>query len=424
MNVSIVDFGADPQGANLCTGHIQKAIDTCAEAGGGTVTVPAGLYRTGTFRLRSHITLHLSQGATLKGSDQISDYPPIDFAWYNNKATIALIHAFSETSVRIVGEGTIDLNAQPFMRWDHPCSGLDAKDEPRLNAKQWAQCHVAPGARPTRPIFLHDCDQVEVEGVTLKNSPCWTLTFSKCRRVRARNLTIDNSLRVPHSDGVHCCSCQDVVISGCFITSGDDCVAITGISDWEGVSERILISDCTLRSSSAALRIGHEASKVRGVVARGLVIADSNRGVAVFAGEGGYVEDVLLSDLIISSRIVAGPWWGKGEPLVVCAAGGGRIKGVSVRNVAARAENGVVVAGDVQDVSLRDWSLTLRHGDNRPLYGGELDLSPAPRLPAPDAAKHIPWLHAAGAGRVAAEGIAAARAADEAIPFDITPIIQ
>ena len=55
MNVDILDFGAIADGKALCTTAIQAAIDACAERGGGTVTVPAGHFVTGTVWLRDNI---------------------------------------------------------------------------------------------------------------------------------------------------------------------------------------------------------------------------------------------------------------------------------------------------------------------------------------------------------------------------------
>ena len=42
---------------------IQRAIDAAAAAGGGRVVVPAGVYPSGSIRLRSKIDLHLEKGA-------------------------------------------------------------------------------------------------------------------------------------------------------------------------------------------------------------------------------------------------------------------------------------------------------------------------------------------------------------------------
>ena len=71
--VNIKDFGACENEA-LQTRAIQEAIDTVFLAGGGEVQIPCGTYLTGGIRLRSNITLHLLEGAILKGSQNPEDY--------------------------------------------------------------------------------------------------------------------------------------------------------------------------------------------------------------------------------------------------------------------------------------------------------------------------------------------------------------
>ena len=44
-------------GGNIYTEKVE-AIDECFSNGGGVVIIPAGIYRTGGLRLRSHVTLH------------------------------------------------------------------------------------------------------------------------------------------------------------------------------------------------------------------------------------------------------------------------------------------------------------------------------------------------------------------------------
>ncbi len=41
---------------------------------GGTVIIPPAVFFTGTIHLRSHINLHLQNGAVLKGSPNLDDY--------------------------------------------------------------------------------------------------------------------------------------------------------------------------------------------------------------------------------------------------------------------------------------------------------------------------------------------------------------
>jgi polygalacturonase len=63
MTAIVTDFGAIPNGKTLNTDAIQRAIDTCAEAGGGTVVFPPGRFLSGTLELRSYVDLFLEAGA-------------------------------------------------------------------------------------------------------------------------------------------------------------------------------------------------------------------------------------------------------------------------------------------------------------------------------------------------------------------------
>src|SRR5579871_3945884 len=72
---SIADYGAMPGAVALNTGAIQRAIDAAAAAGGGVVTIPAGVFRSGSLFLKAGVELHLDRGAVLQGSADIEDYP-------------------------------------------------------------------------------------------------------------------------------------------------------------------------------------------------------------------------------------------------------------------------------------------------------------------------------------------------------------
>src|SRR5882724_10943890 len=61
----IRDYGAKMVAAKFLydTEPIQKAIDACAAAGGGTVVIPKGNWLTGPLFLRSNVRLELQRGA-------------------------------------------------------------------------------------------------------------------------------------------------------------------------------------------------------------------------------------------------------------------------------------------------------------------------------------------------------------------------
>jgi len=66
-------FGAAGNGKARDTQAIQKTIDVCHAARGGTVYFPAGEYLTGTIVLKSNVTLYLHVSATILGSEQMAD---------------------------------------------------------------------------------------------------------------------------------------------------------------------------------------------------------------------------------------------------------------------------------------------------------------------------------------------------------------
>ncbi len=111
---SVRAFGATGDGKTLDTAAINKAIDSAAAAGGGTVYFPAGNYLSVSIRLKSNIALYLDHGATIiaaNTSDNIKYDPPEpndwdkyqDFGhshWHNS-----LIWGENLTNVSILGTG-------------------------------------------------------------------------------------------------------------------------------------------------------------------------------------------------------------------------------------------------------------------------------------------------------------------------------
>ena len=63
-------FGATGDGTTLDSPAIDKAIDACAQAGGGTVYFPAGTYLSGSIHLQSNIHLLIDTGAVILGAPQ------------------------------------------------------------------------------------------------------------------------------------------------------------------------------------------------------------------------------------------------------------------------------------------------------------------------------------------------------------------
>ena len=91
---------------------LQKAIDTCHAAGGGTLIVPEGeFFSDGPLHLKSHVRLHLEEGATLSFGSNPERYTPlVKVRW---EGTVCwnwspLIYAHGQENIAITGKGTID----------------------------------------------------------------------------------------------------------------------------------------------------------------------------------------------------------------------------------------------------------------------------------------------------------------------------
>ena len=248
--ISVAEFGAKGDGKTLDTGAIQAAIDACAKQGGGTVSIPAGTYLSGTLELKSRIVFRLEPGAVLRGSGELKDYRPNGFKHNEMGETTSLLYAIDQSDIRITGGGTIDLNDRPFIHWDQPRPALPPAEAAKLSERQWKECVVQPSQRPSQPIFFQNCQRLRLDDITVRNSPCWTISINSSRDIRIDHLLIDNNPVVPNNDGIHFCSSQDIVVSDCIIRAGDDCLAFTGITNWEGVCERIAVTNCSLQAKS------------------------------------------------------------------------------------------------------------------------------------------------------------------------------
>ena len=290
MQADITQHGAVPDGESNSTAAIQRAIDACAAAGGGTLVVPAGRFVTGTIWLRSNITLHLEAGAVLLGSQNADDFPLWTSNWEGPASTTraAMISGEDLDNVAITGRGTIDGRGQMWWRLMRQLESSMKIIRPRL-------------------IRLVDCRNVLFEGVTLTNSPAWTLNPVACDNVNIRGLTVINPPDSPNTDGINPDSCRNVRISDCHIDVGDDCVTIKSGSEDQPrreyrPCENVVVTNCTMIHGHGGVVIGSEMSGgVRNVAISNCTFVGTDRGIRLKArrGRGGAVEDLRVSNIVM-----------------------------------------------------------------------------------------------------------------------------
>jgi len=306
---NIRDFGATGIKEDLAQEAIQKAVDACAAAGGGTVHVPPGQYTTGTIHLRSHVRLKVEAGATV--------YSLHDKSRFDKDA---LLYGEDLVGVTIEGRGTFDGEGA----YDRRLKGDHEDDFIRPNQVEMEALGLPllrsfpKPDRTGKMVLLVRCTDVRIAGVSFVDSPSWTIHPVACERLVIDGVTIRTSLKDGvWADGIDPDGCKDVRISNCTIETGDDALVFYSM-DWFGPArpcENITVTNCRLSSASSAVKFcDGNIGGIRNVTIDNCVITGSNRGIAFMTFDGGAVENVVLSNLIIDTIRHEWFWWGDGEP--------------------------------------------------------------------------------------------------------------
>lgn len=370
------DFGAKGDGCTLDTEAIQKAIDACNK--GDTLLLGGkGFFLCGTLRLKGDMTLYIEKGTELVGSRNLEHYYANEFYHNEMVKTISLIYALDCDNIEITGGGKIQMNGDAFVNFDAWCP--DETPRETMIKEFEEQTVVGPETkitRPSQPIFFNNCKNVHVHDLKIFNSPCWTVTFSNCEDIVFENMYVDNHNRIANNDGVHFSASRNIVVRNCTFLCGDDCFAATCITNTNGVCENIEVYDCLMSSRSAAIRFGHLYSVVRNVKVHDIKILPSNRGISIFSGDDGLVENVHIYNIESETRIHAGGWWGKGEGFVICSSNTtGKIKDVLIENCKFIEENPSLISG-AENITLKNCTLEYKKGNTHPYYYGKMDLQP------------------------------------------------
>lgn len=275
-NYNILDFGALGDGIRLNTAAIQKTIDACAEAGGGTVYFPPGRFLSGTIYLKNNVTLFLDAGAVLLGSKDLGDYPVTiqKFRSYTDNYTDkSLIYAEQVQNIALIGRGVIDGQGAAFS-----------------------------GPYKVRPYMLRiiECKNVTVRDVTIMDSPMWVQHYLACENVNIDGITI-HSLVNKNNDGIDIDCCQKVRISNCEINSGDDAIVLKSTADM--LCRDVVVTNCVLRSWCNALKMGTESNGgFQNISISNCAIYNTRlSGIALETVDGGTSERLNISNITMEN---------------------------------------------------------------------------------------------------------------------------
>ncbi len=413
-------FGARGDGKTLDTDAINKAIETAAERGGGTVYFPAGTYLSFSIRLKSHIALYLDQGATLLAANPQEhggryDLPePNEWDMYQDFGHShwqnSLIWGIGLENVSILGPGRIDGKGLT-RRGPGPRRASRAGDMPGVFSTGVTNplettygVTNASGPRPpldpsmegegNKAIALKLCRNVVLRDFSVLMGGHFVLLATG-----VDNLTIDNLKIDTNRDGLDIDSCRNVRISNCTINSPNDDAIVLKSSFGLGyaqATENVTIVNCQVtgydpgtffdgtfkRTQKLApdrdgvtgrIKFGTESNGGFKNITIANCVFDRCRGIALETVDGGLLEDVAINNITmrdvttsplflrLGSRM-RGP---EGVPV-------GKLRRVHISNVFAYdvdPQYACIIAGieghPVEDVTLNNIRIHYRGGGTR-----------------------------------------------------------
>lgn len=287
--IDVRAHGAKGDGTTKDTRAIQSAIDAAEKQGGGTVTIPAGRYLSGTIHLQSNVTLHLDNGAVILASRDEADFDPyeqLNFKPPDDRETTyfhyALLAGEKIHDVAITGEGAIDGNR-------------DKRGGPKT-------------------IALKLAERVTIRGVTVRNSPNYAISFLGCDNVVVDGVRIFNS----YADGIDPDSSRFVRIANSYIDSSDDaiCPKASFALGYRRSTEHVTVVNCTTRTRANHFKLGTESEGgFRDIVVSNLTmlsrdpLLDGGRraksGISLEMVDGGILERIAISNITMVDPLAA-----------------------------------------------------------------------------------------------------------------------
>ena len=312
---NVRDFGAVGDGKTLDSPAINRAIQACSAAGGGTVWLPAGTYLSGSIRLTNNLNVHLDAGAKLLGAPQNLNAYDFSEEWegqaYQDGGHTyfknSLLWGIGLTNVSITGPGLIDgggltRNSALFDRMN----GINIWDQPGV-----PRTNLPPVRLGNKTIALKLCRNVLLRDFTIFKGGHFGVLATGCD-----GLTIDNVTMDTDRDGIDVDCCRNTTISNCRINSpGDDaiCPKSSFALRTNVITENLTIVNCQVsgfemgtlldgtmkpsRSRNGRIKFGTEANGGF----RNVTIANCTfrccRGLALEEVDGGILENIAIQNL-------------------------------------------------------------------------------------------------------------------------------
>ena len=266
----------------LLTKAVQNVIDKMNV--GDVLVFPEGKYVLSTVYLKSGITLRLSKGCKILGSENFNDYDrdeKVDYPLYQDAS-----HSFFHCSMfvgenienmAIEGEGVIDMRSA----WD--------ENNVRNMAHRGAKC-----------IALKNCKNVKLSGFTVENCTDLAVYFAGCENVEISGLNIKTYI-----DGISPDNSKNVKIRGCKVESGDDGIVFKTSYTLNRLEtcEQITVENCEIRSRCNAIKFGTETNGgFFDITVENVKISDTRlAGIAVESVDGATVKNLKFKNISMTN---------------------------------------------------------------------------------------------------------------------------
>jgi len=365
----ITSFGVSNDSTKLSTAVIQNIIDMAFQKGGGTIVVPKGTFLSGALFFKPNTNLKLLEGAILKGSDNIADYPliPSRMEGKNIDYYAALINAYRVNNFTISGSGTINGNGLKFWKgfWAYADS-----------MKKMNRTAINLDVHRPRLIFIWGCNNVSIQNVKLCNSAYWTTHLYQCTNVKIENCEFRSPKRpiaAPSTDGIDLDVCKDIIIRNCYMAINDDAIAIKGGKGpnannlpENGIVENVLIENCTFGESHSSLTLGSECIHARNIRMQHCKVDNNCPILKLKMRPDTYqtYEDIIINDITgyCNSIINMKPWEQYFDMEGSTEKPRGIVRNISITNIKVKCTQLGEMAGNTDDsvsnISFKDIDIT------------------------------------------------------------------
>ena len=288
------------------------------------VVLKEGVYESSPLDIPSNSRLILEKGAVLRFIPDFNIYPPVFTRWEGVRCWCMHPCIFINGSEHVVieGEGTIDGSGSPW--WEECLKKKEKHKEPESELElMYASLNPDYKSQPgggggrevqfMRPplIQIKDSRDVVISGITVRNSPFWTIHPLFSEDVVLKGLTIINPYEAPNTDGIDIESCSRVSVIDTDVFVGDDGIAIKSGSGEDGIRDNIPAKDitirgCTVKAAHGGAVIGSEtAAEISDVTVEDCVFDGTDRGIRIKTrrSRGGLIHDLAFRNITMKDNL-------------------------------------------------------------------------------------------------------------------------